>query len=47
MIGTGSVSDPYVHCEEKLKLTRRCLEVILQYGLGVTVQTKSDRILRD
>ena len=47
MIGTGSMSDPYMHCEEELRLTRRCLEVILQNGFGATVQTKSDRILRD
>ena len=25
MIGTGAMSDPYMHCEEELKLTRRCL----------------------
>jgi DNA repair photolyase len=47
MIGTGSMSDPYMHCEEKLGLTRRCLEVIYRYGFGAAVQTKSDRILRD
>ena len=47
MIGTGAMSDPYIHCEEKLKLTRKCLEVILKNGLGVAIQTKSDRILRD
>ncbi|MBP5492960.1 MAG: radical SAM protein [Clostridiales bacterium] len=47
MIGTGSMSDPYMHCEEKLQLTRQCLEVILKYGFGAAVQTKSDRILRD
>ena len=47
MIGTGSMSDPYMHCEESLRLTRRCLEIILQYGFGAAVQTKSDRILRD
>lgn len=47
MIGTGAMSDPYMHCEEELGLTRRCLEIILQYGLGVTLLTKSDRILRD
>ena len=47
MIGTGSMSDPYMHCEESLGLTRRCLEVILRNGFGVAVQTKSDRILRD
>jgi len=47
MIGTGAMSDPYMHCEEELRLTRRCLEIILQYGFGAAVQTKSDRILRD
>ena len=47
MIGTGAMSDPYMHCEEELRLTRRCLEIILKYGFGAAVQTKSDRILRD
>ena len=47
MIGTGSMSDPYMHCEENLRLTRRCLEIILKNGFGLAIQTKSDRILRD
>ncbi len=47
MIGTGAMSDPYMHCEEKLRLTRKCLEIILKNGFGATVQTKSDRILQD
>ncbi len=47
MIGTGSMSDPYMHCEEELGLTRRCLEVILKNEFGLAIQTKSDRILRD
>lgn len=47
MIGTGAMCDPYMHCEEKLCLTRKCLEIINKYGFGVSVQTKSDRILRD
>ena len=47
MIGTGAMSDPYMHCEESLMLTRRCLEIILENGFGVAIQTKSDRILRD
>ena len=47
MIGTGSMSDPYMHCEEELKLTRKCLEIIRNYEFGVAIQTKSDRILRD
>ena len=47
MIGTGSMSDPYMHCEKELQLTRCCLEIILKYGFGVAIQTKSDLILRD
>ena len=47
MIGTGSMSDPYMHIEEELRLTRRCLEIICQYDFGLAIQTKSDRILRD
>ncbi len=47
MIGTGAMSDPYMHCEEELRLTRKCLEIILKNGFGVTVHTKSDRILQD
>ena len=47
MIGTGAMSDPYIPLEEELKLTRRCIEIIHRHGFGVTVLTKSDRILRD
>lgn len=47
MIGTGAMCDPYMHCEEKLGLTRKCLEIIHRYGFGLSIQTKSDRILRD
>lgn len=47
MIATGAMCDPYMHCEEKLGLTRKCLEVIAHYGFGLSIQTKSDRILRD
>lgn len=47
MIGTGAMCDPYMHCEEELELTRRCIALIEQYGFGLAIQTKSDRILRD
>ena len=39
--------DPYMHCEETLQLTRRCLEIIDRYEYGLAIQTKSNRILRD
>lgn len=47
MIGTGAMCDPYMHCEEELRLTRRCLELIDRYEFGLAIQTKSDLILRD
>lgn len=47
MVGTGAMSDPYMHIEETLELTRRCLAVIRDHHCGVAIQTKSDRILRD
>lgn len=47
MIGTGAMCDPYLHLEEKLQYTRKCLEVIDKYGFGVAIQTKSAMILRD
>ena len=47
MIGTGAMCDPYMHCEEELRLTRQCLEIIDRYEFGLAIQTKSDRILRD
>ncbi|MEG0895036.1 MAG: radical SAM protein, partial [Oscillospiraceae bacterium] len=47
MIGTGAMSDPYLHYEKELKLTQKCLEIIDKYGFGATIQTKSNMILRD
>ncbi len=47
MIRTGSMSDPYLPCEESLGLTRTCLSILERYGFGVSIQTKSNRILRD
>ncbi len=47
MIGTGAMCDPYMHCEQGLLLTRKCLEIIDRYGFGLSILTKSDRILRD
>jgi DNA repair photolyase len=47
MIGTGAMCDPYIHLEEKLGNTRKCIELIYAYGFGLSIQTKSARILRD
>jgi DNA repair photolyase len=47
MIGTGAMCDPYMHIETDLKYTRKCLEIIDRYGFGLSIQTKSNGILRD
>ena len=47
MIGTGSMTDPYIPLEMKLENVRKALELVYEYGFGFTVITKSNRILRD
>lgn len=47
MIGTGSMSDPYMPLEEKIGMTRKAIETVYRYGFGFTVITKSPLILRD
>lgn len=47
MIGTGSMSDPYMPLELRLEYTRKALLIIEKYGYGIALQTKSDRVLRD
>ncbi len=47
MIGTGAMSDPYMPLEEQLRMTRRFLELVEQYGFGATLLTKSDRAVQD
>ena len=47
MISTGAMTDPYIHIETKIEYTRKCLEVIEKHGFGVSLQTKSNRVLRD
>lgn len=47
MIGTGSMSDPYMPIESELKLTQRCLEIVEKQGFGIRLLTKSPAVLRD
>ena len=47
MIGTGAMTDPYMPLESELGMTRKALELIEKYGFGITLQTKSDGVLRD
>lgn len=47
MIGVGSMTDPYIPLEEELGHVRQALELVLRYGFGITLITKSARVLRD
>ena len=48
MISTGAMTDPYIHLEEELKVTRQCLEIIEKRSfVGLAILTKSARIMRD
>ena len=47
IIGIGSMSDPYNPKELKYEQTRGVLKLISKYRFGVSIDTKSDLILRD
>ena len=47
MVGTGSMTDPYIALEKKIQNVRESLEIIKKYGHGFTCITKSNLILRD
>ena len=47
MIGTGSMTDPYIPLELEIGNVRNALSIIEKYGFGFTVITKSSYILRD
>ena len=46
-VWVSGVCDPYQLLEKKYELTRRCLEILLQYEWPLTIQTKSPLVLRD
>lgn len=43
----SGVTDPYQPIEEKLRITRRCLEVFAEFGHPVSVITKNRLVTRD
>ena len=47
MLGTGSMTDPYIPLESEIGNVRKALTLANQYGFGFTLITKSDRVLRD
>jgi DNA repair photolyase len=46
-ISLSGVTDPYQPVERRLKLTRRCLEVLAEFRNPVTVVTKNNLVTRD
>ena len=47
IIALSSSTEPYMPIEEKLRLTRKLLEIILKYKFPVEITTKSTLVLRD
>lgn len=47
MLGTGSMTDPYIPLESQLGNVRKALSLAYQYGFGFTLITKSERVLQD
>lgn len=47
VIGIGAMSDTYNPLEKKYEQTRNALKLISKYEFGVSIDTKSDLILRD
>lgn len=43
----SGVCDAYQYLEQRYMLTRRCLEILVEHGWPVTIQTKSPLVLRD
>jgi DNA repair photolyase len=43
----SGVCDAYQYVEQKYMLTRKCLEILVEQGWPVTIQTKSPLVLRD
>ncbi len=43
----SGVCDPYQPLEERYKLSRKCLEILIENAWPVTIQTKSPLVLRD
>ncbi len=46
-VAISTVTDPYQPLERKYRITRRCLEVLLDYPFEVTLLTRSSLALRD
>jgi DNA repair photolyase len=46
-VGVSTVTDPYQQAESHFELTKRCLEILSTNRFPVSIQTKSNLVLRD
>ena len=47
VIGIGAMSDTYNPFEKEYEITRKALKLISYYNFGISIETKSDLIVRD
>lgn len=47
IVALSGVTEPYQPAERQHRLTRQCLEVLLEHGFGVHIVTKSHRVTDD
>ena len=47
IVGIGTVTDAYQPAEKEYEITRKCLEVLLKKNWPISIQTKSNLVLRD
>lgn len=47
VVSIGAMSDPYNPFEKELEVTRKSLALLDRYGYGVSLDTKSDLVVRD
>ena len=47
MLGTGSMTDPYIPLEDEFESVKKALSLAYKYGFGFTLITKSNRVLKD
>ncbi|MCS7121697.1 MAG: radical SAM protein [Archaeoglobaceae archaeon] len=47
VVGIGTITDAYQKIEEKEEVTRKAVKILLSKGAKISIQTKSDLVVRD